>query len=356
MKTWIRPAGTEPSGQRLPLFATHTLDDVAATYAQGAPTPLHHLTGLAHALGLADFVVKDETDRFGLPAFKILGVRYAMTRLLAAAPRMSDVACATAGNHGRAVARVARECGLFAHVYVPLGTPAGVIDALRRDGAHVAITSADYDETVRLMAADAAAERWTIVSDVSWPGYEATPLAIMAGYTQLMQEAAARWETAPDLVIVQAGVGSLAGAVAGWLDLTYGPRRPALVIVEPDGAACVQASLEAGRMVTLSSCGPTSMSGLRCGEVSPVAWPSLHSAVDAAVTISDAAAAEAIARLAHPVAGDPAIHAGPSGAAGVAATIALMQRDELADLRGALHVTSASRVFAIVTEGGSGAD
>lgn len=348
---WVRDGARRPAS----FFTTEEIDDVRTFYAglpEARPTPLHRLRNLAAALDIGDLLIKDETDRFGLPAFKITGARYAIGKLVARKKYLRHVACATAGNHGRAVARAASDAGIEAHVYVPIGTMRSRIEALRLEGAHVVGTSAGYDETVRLMAADAAAEGWTIVSDTAWKGYEEIPRWIMAGYTRIMEEASQAWGTEPpDIVIVQAGVGSLAGAVAGWLDATFGDRRPRVVTVEPDGSACLLVSLRAGQITALASCGPTEMVGLRCAEVSPLAWRALAPAVDAALAVDDGAAATAIARLDHPAPNDPAIVAGASGAAGVAGLMALVQRPELADLRRTLELSTSTRIFAIVTEG-----
>jgi diaminopropionate ammonia-lyase len=244
-------------------------------------------------------------------------------------------------------------------VYVPAGSPASVVDALRGEGADVVVTDVGYDDTVRLMARDAASRGWTIVSDTSWEGYEEIPRWIMAGYTRLMDEAAAQWgDSPPDVVIVQAGVGSLAGAVAAMMP-GVGFRRANsetdsryLVIAEPEGSACVQASVRAGRRVSLDSCAPTAMLGLKCAEVSPLAWRALEGRVDAAIGVSEAQVRDAMTRLASPLGGDPAIHAGPSGACGVAALFALMRDPALASTRASLGLGSSSRVLAIVTERG----
>ena len=371
---WTRERQRRRAGA--PFFAAHEMAEVRTFYApadDAPPTPLHRLTALARALGLGEVLIKDETARFGLPAFKILGARYAIARLLAEpGERITDVACATAGNHGRAVAHAARARGLRAHVYVPAGTDARTMEALRGEGADVVVTGEGYDDTVRRMAREAEARGWTIVSDTSWEGYEHIPRWIMAGYTRLMDEAQAQWDDAPpDVVIVQAGVGSLAGAVAAWLGGAPGSRggpglqtrpgpisgggpglqtRPRLVIAEPIGSACVQASLAAGRRVSLTACAPTAMAGLRCAEVSPLAWRALDGRVDAAIGVSEELWKDAAARLAAPLPGDPAIFAGPSGACGVAAAIALMQDPALAPARDALALTASSRVMAIVTE------
>lgn len=326
---------------------------VRAFYAplSGIRTPLHHLSGLARELGVADLLVKDESHRLGLPAFKIVGARYAIEQLLARRPDVRNLAAATAGNHGRAVARVAREKGLHAHIYVPTGTSSSRVAALEEEGAEVTVSEVPYDETVRLLAADAHAHGWTIVSDTAWPGYEEIPRWIMAGYTWILEEASTQWDVPPDVVIVQAGVGSFAGATAGWMKKRFHDDRPRLVIAEPEGSACVGASLAAGARVTLASCAPTAMVGLRCAEVSSIAWPIIRDVANGAIGVSEPLAMQAVERLASPDADDPPIFAGPSGACGVAALMALCQQPELTRLREKLRIAKNTRVMAIVTEG-----
>ena len=315
------------------------------------------LPALALELGVRALLVKDESARFGLPAFKTVGVRYAVARLVAEAGGggLTDLAAATAGNHGRAVARAAREHNLLARIYVPAGTELARVAALKGEGAQVTVTAVGYDDTVRLMAADAHANGWTIVSDTAWDGYEDIPRWIMAGYTRILDEAAAAGAFASVdprtiIVIVQAGVGSLAGAVAGWLAATFGDARPSLVIVEPDGSACVLASLRAGQRTTLPAALPTSMAGLRCAAVSSLAWPVLRDVVDVAVTVSDAQVAAAQRRFAQPAGGDPCVDSGASGAAGLAALFAIASDQELPQVRAHLPPLSGATVLLINTE------
>jgi diaminopropionate ammonia-lyase len=338
-------------------FSSRELDDVRAWYARHElpPTPLHRLPALAHALGIGELLVKDETARFGLSSFKILGAHYAIGRL-AARPgaAVSAIACATAGNHGLAVTSAGRNLGLDVHVFVPVGTSPARVAALRAAGAQVVVTRVAYDATVRLMAAEARRRGWRVVSDTALgdDDPDAIPRAIMAGYTRLLDEAAAQWLDAPDIVSVQAGVGSLAGAVAGWLQARFADprRRPRLVIAEPAGSACVLASLRAGRLVTLRRCAPTIMTGLRCGRVSPLAWPVLKAGVSAAVAVSDARSVEAMRRLGEPAAADPIVAAGPSGACGLAALMAIAQEAGLRPVRDHLGLNRAASVFVIATE------
>ena len=351
MTFFLRTGQSSPAA---PFFTAGELADVRQFYRHqpdAAATPLRRLPGLARAFGLRELLIKDESQRFGLPAFKIVGARYAIAKVLeSSGARVTDLACATAGNHGRAVAHVARSRGLSVHVYVPVGTAPERVHALESEGASVVVTGVDYDATVSLMAHDANTRGWTIVSDTAWDGYEQIPRWIMGGYTRILEEAADAWgETPPDVVVVQTGVGSLTGAVAGWLDTLPAAGRPRLVSAEPEGSACLLASLDAGRRVTLPACAPTAMVGLRCAAVSPLAWNALHDRVDAAIAVSEPVNEEAMALLATPVAGDPAIRSGASGSCGVAALLTIMRHAELARVREALHLAG-SRVLCIVTE------
>lgn len=336
------------------MFGAAELNDVRRFYEgrQDSPaTPLVSLPGLATSLGLRQVIVKDESNRFGLPAFKGVGVRYAVDRLLAESPTVVALAAATAGNHGRAVARAAREHGLPAHIYVSVRTEPSRVAALRGEGATVTVTDVEYDDTVRLMAADAAAAGWTVVSDTAWDGYEHIPRWIMAGYTRILDEVASdgvfrRVDPASVLVVVPAGVGSLAGAVAGWLVSTFGEHRPRLVIAEPEGSACVQASLRAGERTNLAHTDQTSMAPLRCAEVSTLAWPVLRDVVDHAVTVTDAQAEAAMRRLREPLPGDPPVNSGPSGAATLAALVRLAEHGQFDGDTTALLINTEARTEA----------
>jgi diaminopropionate ammonia-lyase len=321
------------------------------------PTPLHRLTALARTLGVGDLVLKDESERFGLPAFKIAGVTYAVDRMIEDGRIGPGVvlACTTAGNHGRAVARVARQRGLRARVYVPADTVRDRVDAIASEGADVVVHSGGYDDAVATMAADAAREGWIVVSDTSWPGGDDdVPRLIMAGYTRLMDEAAREWDRPPDVVFVQAGVGGLLAAVAGWVANRFGgPERSALRIVscEPAGAACVLAAARAGAPIVLPGPIETNLAGLRCAEVSHAAWPIIAAHVDAFISVPDGCAFAAMRTLAHPRERDPAVVAGPSGACGLACLAAVLSEPRLGAVREHLGLTDRSRVLVFNTEG-----
>ena len=319
------------------------------------PTPLLHLRVLASELGIDDILLKDESSRFGLNSFKILGVSYALGQLLGEGRLAKDsiIVCASEGNHGRAVARVAAENKLGAKIYVASDASSTRIEVIEKEGAEVIVVDGNYDDAVKQVARDAGQHGWQIISDTSWSGYEEIPRWIMAGYTQVMNEAEKQWtpDPPPDVVLVQAGVGGLTCAVVSWLCQKYGTKRPFVIVCEPVSAACLLESYRAGQPVKLRGPFNTIMAGLRCGEVSPLAWPTIATAVDAFVSIDDKQCSEAMRILAHPLNGDPLVIAGASGACGLASLLAILQDESLRAVRETSGVSVRSRILVINTEG-----
>ena len=317
------------------------------------PTPLHDLPALASALGIGALLVKDETSRFGLNAFKAAGALFAVTTLIdrGRITAGDTLVCASEGNHGRAVARAAREAGCSARVYLSASVAPPRVAAIQGEGATIVTVPGSYDDAVRVMARDAAANGWIVISDTSWDGYDDIPRLIMLGYTRLMDEAADAWTEPPDAIFVQAGVGGLLGAVACWADLRYGRDRPRIVSVEPASATCVLASVAADRPTVLPGPFTTVMGGLRCGEMSPVAFPAISALVDGYVGIEDHWSFEAVRALARGVGSDPVVEAGASGAAALGGLMAALQDPPLAVLRDHLRLDRNARVLVLVTEG-----
>lgn len=343
------------------LFTADEYAQVAAFYdnhPQITPTPLRSLSALASELGIGALLVKDETARGGLPAFKITGVAFTIDRLFATGQLNSDsvLVAATAGNHGRALARVARDRGLRAKIYVPFDAAPARVAAIRSEGAEVIVSSGNYDFAVRQAADDAQANGWVVVSDTSWPGYEQIPRWIKAGYSRVIMEAAQAWTAKPDVVLVQGGVGGLVCAALSWLGYEFGNERPYFIACEPSGSDCLQAAARAGQPVTLAEPPPTLMECLRCGEASAIALPVISAAADAFVAIDDKCCARAMRRLARPLGDDPAIIAGASGACGLASLLAILHDESLRPLREASGLNAASRVLVIVTEGATDPD
>jgi diaminopropionate ammonia-lyase len=337
-------------------YAPEAYADVEAFYARHPelePTPLRSLPAFARALGVGELHVKDESRRFGLNAFKSLGVRYALDRLQrdGRVPGHATLACASAGNHGRAVARAARELHVAARVYMSSASSPAPRAAIAAEGADVVIVDGTYDDAVRVMAEDAAANGWIVVSDTSWPGYEEIPRLIMLGYTHMVAELRGQLPSQPDLVFAQGGVGGLVHGIAAGLRHYWPEATPRLVACEPSTAACLLESARTGRAAVIDAPLTTIMAGLRCAAPSPAAWPLIASSADAFVSIDDDKATGAMRMLAHPMGRDPSVEAGPSGACGFGALVAVMREESLRPVREALGLGPASRVVVINTEG-----
>ena len=334
-----------------------------ATRPELTATPLHRCSSLARHLGVGELLIKDESARFGLNAFKATGALFAVTTLVARGDvRAGDtLVCASEGNHGRAVARAAREARCRARVYMSRSVATARVRAIESEGADVHLVDGSYDEAVRQMARDAEAHGWVIVSDTSWPGYTEIPRLIMLGYTRIMDEverALTNGEAGHqtglnrgDVIFVPAGVGGLLAAVACWCDLRFGGDRPRVVAVEPASAACVQASVRAGRPTTLRGPFDTAMGGLRCGEMSPSVFPTVAALVDAFVAIEDIFAFEAMRLLARPAPPDPAVNCGASGAAALGGLLALVSNPALVEVKERLALSAETRAIGLVTEG-----
>lgn len=332
-------------------------------------TPLVNAPAIAARLGIGALWVKDESSRFGLPAYKILGASWAVYRALEQhAARSPDqqlepwstveelrerlrpllpltLACATDGNHGRAVARMARLLDLQAHILVPSDMAPARVAAIAAEGAAVTAVAGGYDYAIRQCAL-LAGERCLVISDTAWEGYEDVPRWVMEGYGTLYKEVdealAARGEAPPDVIAVQIGVGALAASVV-WHYCGSGAR---IIGVEPSGAACLLASLEAGRAVSLDGDLCTVMAGLRCGTSSPLAWPALRAGLATLVAIPDERARQAMRLLAR-----AGIEAGESGAAGLGGMLELCTGSHAEEHRAALGITECSRVLVLNTEG-----
>lgn len=313
-----------------------------------APTPLVALPALARDLGVASLHYKDEGGRFGLGSFKALGGAYAVARLLRreigvrlgrtlsfddllhdravrAAASGLTVTCATDGNHGRSVAWGAQMFGCACVIYIHATVSEGRRAAIEAYGARVVRTRGNYDQSVQAADADARAQGWYVISDTSYPGYMDVPRDVMQGYQLMVDEAVKALPAWPTHVFVQAGVGGFAAAVCAYFWERDAARRPVFVVVEPDRAACLLASARAGHPVTIHGELDTLMAGLACGEVSLLAWEILAQGADAFCSIRDDAAVALMRRLAHPHGDDPAIVAGESAVAGLAAAAGALQ-------------------------------
>ena len=321
-----------------------------------AQTPLVETPAIAERLGLGRVLVKDESQRFGMPSFKLLGASWATYRAIievlgiepapwnkiaefreaCARLRPFALAAATDGNHGRAVARMAKLLDFEARIFVPTGTTAARIEAIESEGATCTIVDGDYDAAVA-RSAEEAGERCLVIDDTSWPDYEMVPRAVAEGYGTIFYEIAEQMQAAPDVVFVPLGVGALGAAATDYFKRN---GSATVVGVEPASCACVLASLRKGDIVTVPGPHPSMMAGLNCGTPSPVAFPTLLAGIDASVAIADSYTEEAMRTLAA-----CGIVSGETGAAALAGLEAMMAA------RNELELDASSTVLVISTEG-----
>lgn len=354
------------------------------SFPQYSKTPLTKLDHMAEYLGVKEVFIKDESYRFGLNAFKVLGGSFAMARYIAkeTGRDVSELPysvltsdqlreefgqatffTATDGNHGRGVAWAANRLGQKAVVHMPKGSTQTRLENIAKEGAQVDIQEMNYDDCVRLAAKEAdETPRGVIVQDTAWDGYEEIPAWIMQGYGTMAMEAGEQLNEygceRPTHIFVQAGVGSLAGAVVGYFSNLYADNPPVFVVVEAEAAACLYKGAAAGdgdiRIVDGDM--ETIMAGLACGEPNTISWDILKNHVKVFIAAPDWVAANGMRMLAAPVKGDTPVTSGESGAAPFGALAAMMTMDEYADLRNDIGLTADSRVLLFSTEGDTDPD
>lgn len=338
-----------------------------ASWPGYSPTPLVDLPDVAEAARVGSVRYKDEGGRFGLGSFKALGGAYAVMRLLQAelarrgaanaataaelmegkfkdATRAITVTCATDGNHGRSVAWGAQRFGAGCVIFVHETVSQGRRDAIARWGAEIRVVPGNYDDAVREAQKQADANGWFVVSDTSYPGYTEVPRDVMQGYRVMADEAADQIGQGPTHVFIQGGVGGVAAAVSVQMRVRFGAGVK-VVLAEPEKAACLLASAEAGQPTTVPGDLDTLMAGLACGEPSLLAWQELERGAFAFMAVADDSAVDCMKALA---ARKPPVVAGESAVAGLAALL-LAAREPFA--RSALGLDESSRVLLFGTEG-----
>jgi diaminopropionate ammonia-lyase len=338
-------------------------------------SPLVEAPRLAERFGVAKVYVKDETSRFGLPSFKVLGASWAtyaaLRERLGAMPdgplshesmqswastlRPLTLVAATDGNHGRAVARVARWFGLGARIYLPSFVSAARCKAIESEGAELVMVEGVYDASV-----DAAAEAGEkagalLISDTARSASDVVPRLVTAGYTtafaEIEEQLSQSGDDRIDVVSLQAGVGGLASAGTTWARQVRRGRSPKVVVVEPEPAACVMTALAAGEPMTVSASEISAMSVLQCGTISLTAFANLHAGVSCCLAIEDSWATEATSEL-----GSCGIRTGLSGAAGAAGLLAAFGGPFAGPLRQHLGLSSDARLLVVATESASASE
>jgi len=350
------------------------------SFPQYNPTPLVTLDNLARNLRVANIWIKDESYRFGLNAFKVLGASYAIACVIGgklgiyednlsfdifnSAPIREKLTgttfvTATDGNHGRAVAWAAQKLGVNAVAYMPQGSSRARFEAIKQYGAQTEIIKGNYDDAVHWAADQAQKNGWVLVQDTAWEGYEEIPTRIIQGYLTIMHEAFEQLGgKIPTHVFVQCGAGSLASAVQVYLVELFGMRRPRFIVVEPERASCFYESMSIndGNPHKISGDLNTIMAGLACGEPGMLAWKILHSCADVFVTCSDSVAIKGMRILANPLAGDDKVVSGESGAVTTGLLGCLVGDARYREIAEALKITQESKVLLISTEGDTDPD
>lgn len=344
------------------------------SFPQYSPTPLVMLPDTAKALGLGGIYVKDESKRFGLNAFKVLGGSYAIGSYLAGrlgrdiarldyktlcAPEVRELLggmtfiTATDGNHGRGVAWSAAQFGMKSVVYMPKGSAVERLENIRAAGAEASITELNYDDAVRLASRHAEENGWVLIQDTAWEGYEDTPLKIMQGYGTMGLEAYEQLPEKPTHIFLQAGVGSMAAAMAALFTSIYREEKPVICIVEPNKADCLFRTAEAddGKLHFVRGDMDTIMAGLACGEPCSIAWEILSKCADFFISCPDYAAAQGMRILGNPAGDDGRIISGESGAAAFGCVAEIMTAPALAHMKEMLGLDKSSRVLFFSTEG-----
>ncbi len=344
-----------------------------------AATPLVHLNGLAQQLGVLNIYAKDESERFGLNAFKGLGGIYVMAEylrryeglefddyaeLLERLKTHSGVTFATAtdGNHGKGVAWAANLLGQKAKVFMPEGSAEHRLEAVRQLGAEATATTLNYDDTVKETAELANEHGWVLLQDTAWPEYETIPLMIMEGYTTLVSEVHAQLGhtafNAITHVFLQAGVGSFAAAVTAAALNQMDGNRPRIIVVEAEAADCFHQSMKdtSGKAQQVTGSLNTVMAGLACGAPSTQGWEILKASADAFIRCPDDTSERGMRLYGRPVGSDEPITSGASGAVTLGALHALMTEDSHSQMRQALGLDESSNILLINTEGDTDPD
>lgn len=369
-----RKAGPKFNLNFLNLESAKKVRSFHASFPVYRETPLIELKNTAKAIGLGSIYVKDESYRFGLNAFKVLGGSYAIGNYLAkrlgksitempydkliseeVRKELGNITFVTAtdGNHGRGVAWTAKQLQQKSVVYMPKGSAEERLMNIRAEGADASITDLNYDEAVRLANTQADQKGWVMVQDTAWEGYEDIPGWIMQGYGTMGYEAYTQLPEKPTHIFLQAGVGSMAGAVAGFFAAAYGEDRPIITIVEPNKADCIFRTAEAadGTLHFVTGDMDTIMAGLACGEPCSIGWNVLRDYADNFISCPDYTAAQGMRLLGNPEAGDTKVISGESGASAFGCVAEIMRDPSLAELRTKLKLDENSRVLFFSTEG-----
>jgi diaminopropionate ammonia-lyase len=309
--------------------------------------PMYKTSPLIHIKSIAelDILIKDESHRMGLGSFKALGGIYAVASLLADKwfevkgktltleqytsiefknfSSSTTFICASAGNHGLAVASGAKIFGAKAIIHLSEEVPEEFEKRLIEKLAVVVRSGKTYEESVDAAIKDANTGKGVLLADGSWESYTYPPSLVMEGYTVIANELREQFTQIkkwPSHVFIQAGVGGLAASMA-YMIREYWEQQPEIVVVESELAPCLQTSHRNGVATTVE--GDVSIMGrLDCKAPSLVAFNALEKAHVDYLTISDKESIDATRILQK-----NNISTTPSGAAGLAGLLKMYKTE-----------------------------
>lgn len=341
-------------------------------------TPLARLKNAAKEFGVADIFVKDESYRFGLNAFKVLGASFAIGQYIAnrlgrdlselpfsvmtsdeVKKELGEITLVTAtdGNHGRGVAWTANQLGQRSVVYMPKGSAPERLANIRKENSDASITDLRYDDTVRMARKRAEEPNCVLVQDTSWDGYTQVPTWIIQGYTTMANEIAQQLiemgVDRPTHIFLQAGVGSMPASLCGFFANIYEDNQPVITVVEPNKADCIFRTAKAGdgKLHFVTEEMNTIMAGLACGEPCPIAWDVLKGYCDHFISFPDYAAAKGMRVLGNPMGDDPRVVSGESGASAFGCVAEILTNPDLVSIKEELGIDQNSRLLFVSTEG-----
>ncbi|MCF8379527.1 MAG: diaminopropionate ammonia-lyase [Bacteroidales bacterium] len=345
----------EPKNYSLESYFSESIFHFHKQLESYSPTPLIELSAFSSAFKNTRILLKDESMRMGTGAFKALGASWAINSYLNRYPGKHVFCTATDGNHGRSVAWSARIFNQKAVVFMPAGTVEARIENIKKEGARVNIVDGDYDLTVQTAQKAAIENNYVLIQDTAFENYTEIPQFISAGYITMLKEIEiqlnANKQNMPDFVILQSGVGSWAASMILYLRLKYNRKSPRFIIAEPYESDCILESAKQNKLSKTQKSQQTIMAGLNCGTPSITAWEIIHDLADALVSIPDSYAERAMRVLNNPDKGAAPIESCESGAAGLAAYLAIFEADELKGLKGKLSITNDSSFLIFNTEG-----
>ncbi len=364
MRVLLRAVGNTPDTQRglEPIDFHRRLPGYSRT-------PLIDSPGLAKKLGVRRVSIKDETARFGLPSFKVLGASWAtyaaLCERLEALPagpishealqhwiaplKPLTLLAATDGNHGRAVARVATWLGIDARIYVPSFVSLERIRAIESEGAEVVVIDGFYDASVDAALEASHRSGTLLISDTARSMTDTVPRMVTDGYgstfAEVDEQLADEGDDRIDVVAIQAGVGGLSSACTAWARSCGGNHSARVAVVEPEAAACVMAALAADEPVGVAADKVSAMNVLQCGTISLTAFDVLRAGVSCCIAIEDRWASSATNEMR-----SSGVDTGLSGAAGMAGLLGVTRSPMAGAVRDNLGLTEESHVLVVATE------